>query len=70
MVSRSSPKDSRGYLQNLVRVKTLHELHHGPEKVKILVDVISVADAKGYIAHAKAKGKITKSDTLKNGPMD
>ena len=67
------PKFSEGQprvFTNLVRVKTLHELHHGPEKVKILVEAISVMDAKGYIAYTKAKGKITKSDTLKNGPVD
>ena len=45
---------------NPVRVKTLHELHHGPEKVKILVEAISVKDAKGYIAYNKAKCRITK----------
>ena len=47
------PKFSEGQprvFTNLVRVKTLHELHHGPEKVKILVEAISVKDAKGYIA--------------------
>ena len=44
----------------LVRVKTLHELHLGPEKVKILVEAISVKDAKGYIAYTKAKWRITK----------
>ena len=42
---------------NLVRVKTLHEPHHGPEKGKILVEAFSVIDAKGYIAYNKAKGK-------------
>ena len=55
---------------NQVRVKTLHELHHGPEKVKILLDVTSVKDAKGYIAYTKAKGRITKNVTLKTGPVD
>ena len=52
------PKFSEGQprvVTNLVRVKTLHELHHGPEKVKILVEAISVKDAKGYIAYTKAK---------------
>ena len=47
-----------------------HEMHHGPEKVKILVEAILVKDAKGYIAYTKAKGRITKNDTLKNGPVD
>ena len=73
MSIHGEPKFSEGQprvFTNLVRVKTLHELHHGPEKVKILVEAISVIDAKGYIAYNKAKGKITKSDTLKNGPMD
>ena len=54
MVSRSSPKEPRVFT-NLVRVKTLHELHHGPEKVKIQVEAISVKDAKGYIAYTKGK---------------
>ena len=47
------PKFSEGQprvFTKQVRVKTLHELHHGPEKVKILVEAISVKDAKGYIA--------------------
>ena len=51
------PKFSEGQprvFTNQVRVKTLHELHHGPEKVKILVEAISVKDAKGYIAYTKA----------------
>ena len=57
------PKFSEGQprvFTNLVRVKTLHELHHGPEKVKILVEAISVKDAKGYIAYTKAKWRTTK----------
>ena len=73
MSFHGEPKFSEGQprvFTNLVRVKTLHELHHGPKKVKILVKAILVIDAKGYIAYTKAKGKITKSDTLKNGPMD
>ena len=45
---------------NLVKVKTLHELHHGPEKGKILVEAFSVIDAKGYVAYNKAKGKTNK----------
>ena len=52
------PKFSEGQprvFTNLVRVKTLHELHNGPEKVKILVEAISVKDAEGYIAYTKAK---------------
>ena len=52
------PKFSEGQprvFTNLVRVKTLHEIHHGPEKVKIQVEAISVKDAKGYLAYTKAK---------------
>ena len=63
MSVHGEPKFSEGQprvFTNLVRVKTLHELHHGPEKVKILVEAISVKDAKGYIAYTKAKGRITK----------
>ena len=73
MSVHGEPKFSEGQPRvfiNLVWVKTLHELHHGPEKVKILVEGISVIDAKKYIAYTKAKRKIAKSDTLKNGPMD
>ena len=58
MSVHGEPKFSEGQprvFTNLVRVKTLHELHHGPEKVKILVEAISVKDAKGYIAYTKAK---------------
>ena len=58
MSVHGEPKFSEGQprvFTNLVRVKTLHELHHGPEKVKILVEAISVKDAKGYIAYNKAK---------------
>ena len=50
MSVHGEPKFSEGQprvFTNLVRVKTLHELHHGPEKVKILVEAISVKDAKG-----------------------
>ena len=63
MSVHGEPKFSEGHprvFTNLVRVKTLHELHHGPEKVKILVEAISVKDAKGYIAYTKAKWRITK----------
>ena len=49
------PEGQPRVFTNLVRVKTLHELHHGPEKVKILVEAISVKDANGYIAYTKAK---------------
>ena len=73
MSVHGEPQFSEGQprvFRNLVRVKTLHELHNGPEQVKILVGAISVIDAKGYIAYTKTKGKITKSDTLKVGPMD
>ena len=48
MSVHGEPKFSEGQprvFTNLVRVKTLHELHHGPEKVKILVEAISVKDA-------------------------
>ena len=58
MSVHGEPKFSEGQprvFTNQVRVKTLHELHHGPEKVKILVEAISVKDAKGYIAYTKAK---------------
>ena len=58
MSVHGEPKYSEGQprvFTNLVRVKTLHELHHGPEKVKIQVEAISVKDAKGYIAYTKAK---------------
>ena len=58
MSVHGEPKFSEGQprvFTNLIRVKTLHELHHGPEKVKILVEAISVKDAKGYIAYTKAK---------------
>ena len=58
MSVHGEPKFSEGQprvFTNLVRVKTLHELHHGPEKVKILVEAISVKDATGYIAYTKAK---------------
>ena len=58
MSVHGEPKISEGQprvFTNLVRVKTLHELHHGPEKVKIQVEAISVKDAKGYIAYTKAK---------------
>ena len=58
MSVHGEPKFSEGQprvFANQVRVKTLHELHHGPEKVKILVEAISVKDAKGYIAYTKAK---------------
>ena len=44
MSVHGEPKFSEGQprvFTNLVRVKTLHELHHGPEKVKILVEAIS-----------------------------
>ena len=57
MSVHGEPKFSEGQLRvftNLVRVKTLHELHHGPEKVRILVEAISAKDAKGYIAYTKA----------------
>ena len=60
MSVHGEPKFSEGQprvFTNQVRVKTLHELHHGPEKVKILVEAISVKDAKGYIAYSKAKKK-------------
>ena len=60
MESRSSPIGEPQVFTNLVRVKILHELHHGPEKVKIQVEAISVKDAKGYIAYTKAKCRITK----------
>ena len=58
MSVHGEPKFSEGQprvFTNLVKVKTLHELHHGPEKVKIPVEAISVKDAKGYIAYTKAK---------------
>ena len=58
MSVHGEPKFSEGQprvFKNLVRVKTLHELHHGPEKVEILVEAISVKDAKGYIAYTKVK---------------
>ena len=58
MSVHGEPKFSEGQprvFTNLVRVKTLHELHHGPGKVKILVEAISVKDAKGYIPYTKAK---------------
>ena len=58
MSVHGEPKFSEGQprvFTNQVRVKTLHELHHGPEKVKILAEAISVKDAKGYIAYTKAK---------------
>ena len=74
MSVHGEPKFSEGQprvFTNLVRVKRLHELHHGPEKVKVLVEAISVNDAKEYIAYTKAKGKTTKNnDTLKNEPVD
>ena len=62
MSVHGEPKFSEGQprvFTNLVRVETLHELHHGPEKAKI-VEAITVKDAKGYIAYTKAKGRITK----------
>ena len=58
MSVHGEPKFSKGQprvFTNLVRVKTLHELHHGLEKVKILVEAISLKDAKGYIAYTKEK---------------
>ena len=66
MSVHGEPKFSEGQprvFTNQVRVKTLHELHHGPEKVKILVEAISVKDAKGYIAYTKAK-KQQKDDIM------
>ena len=66
MSVHGEPKFSEGQprvFTNQVRVKTLHELHHGPEKVKILVEAISVKDAKGYIAYTKAKKKKNKKKT-------
>ena len=63
MSVHGEPKFSEGQprvFTNLVGVKTLHELHHGPEKVTIQVEAISVRDAKGYIAYTKAKSRITK----------
>ena len=68
MSVHGEPKFSEGQprvLTNQVRVKTLHELHHGPEKVKILVEAISVKDAKGYIAYTKAKKKKQKKTKTK-----
>ena len=68
MSVHGEPKFSEGQprvFTNQVRVKTLHELHHGPEKVKILVEAISVKDAKGYIAYTKAKKKKTKKNKNK-----
>ena len=58
MSNHGEPKFSEGQprvFTNPVRVKTLHELHHGPEKVEIQVEAISVKDAKGYIAYTKRK---------------
>ena len=43
MSVHGEPKFSEGQprvFTNQVRVKTLHELHHGPEKVKILVEAM------------------------------
>ena len=68
MSVHGEPKFSEGQprvFTNQVRVKTLHELHHGPEKVKILVEAISVKDAKGYIAYTKAKKKKQKKTKTK-----
>ena len=53
MSVHGEPKFSEGQprvFTNLVRVKTLHELHHGPELGEIVAVASSVIDAKGYIA--------------------
>ena len=66
MSVHGEPKFSEGQprvITNLVTVKTLHELHHGPEKVKILEEAISVKDAMGYIAYTRAKKQ--KDDIMK-----
>ena len=73
MSVHGEPKFSEGQprvFTNQVRVKTLHELHHGPEKVKILVEAISVKDAKGYIAYTKAKKKKQKKQKQKDDIME
>ena len=73
MSVHGEPKFSEGQpgvFTDLIRVKTLHELNHGTEKVQIQVEAISVKDAKGYIAYTKAEGRRIKNDTLGNGPVD